>query len=248
MSRSSEKKRLDLILVDRGLVISRERAQALILAGDVLVDDTPCTKSGTAFPIDAEIRLRKPDHPYVSRGALKLERALEEFKLDVSGQVAMDIGASTGGFTQILLLRGAIKVFALDVGHNQMDWSIRSDARVVCLEKVNARSLEYSLIGQKVDIIVVDVSFISLRLVFPALIQFMHPRTELVTLIKPQFEAGRDEVGKGGIVQSEEVHTQVVKTVTEAARDLGLIRQSLINSPIKGTDGNREFLAHWRLV
>jgi len=242
------KKRLDVLLVERGLSMSRERAQAMILTGDVLVNDTPCTKSGTSFPENVAIRLRKPDHPYVSRGALKLERALDEFKIDVTGKVAMDIGASTGGFTQILLLRGAVKVFALDVGHNQMDWSIRTDPRVVCLEKINARSLEYPVIGQKVDTIVVDVSFISLRLIFPALIQFMKPETDLISLIKPQFEAGRSEVGKGGIVQSEEVYQNVIKTITETAQDLGLIRQSLINSPITGTDGNREFLAHWRLL
>lgn len=243
-----EKKRLDVLLVERGHVQSRERGQALILAGDVLVNDTPCTKSGTFFPENVAIRLRKADHPYVSRGALKLEKALQEFSISPSEKVALDIGASTGGFTQILLLGGATKVFALDVGHNQMDWAIRTDPKVVCIEKINARSLEYSVIGQKVDIIVVDVSFISLRMILPALIQFMHSETDLITLIKPQFEAGREEVGKGGIVHSEAVHDRVINSVTEAARDLGLIRRSLVNSPITGTDGNREFLAHWRLV
>lgn len=240
------KKRLDLILVERGLAQSRERAQSLILSGNVLVRDTPCTKAGTSFPEDVEIRLRQNDHPYVSRGALKLKKALEEFRISVAGKTGLDVGASTGGFTQILLLGGATRVYAVDVGHNQMDWSIRTDPRVVCFEKTNARSLEFSLIGQKVDIIVVDVSFISLDKIFPALIPFMHSQTDLVTLIKPQFEVGKSEVGKGGIVFSDEARQASILRLSESALGLGLKRLGLINSPITGTDGNTEYLAHWR--
>jgi len=243
---ANPKKRLDVILVERGLAQSRERAQSLILSGNVLVKDQPCTKAGTPFPGDVEIRLREKDHPYVSRGALKLKKALEEFRVAVDGKIGLDVGASTGGFTQILLLGGAVKVFAVDVGHNQMDWSIRSDPRVVCIEKTNARSLEFSLIGQKVDVIVVDVSFISLEKIFSALIAFMTEDTDLVTLVKPQFEVGREEVGKGGIVQSEAARDEVNERLSEFAGGLGLIRRGLIKSPITGTDGNIEYLAHWK--
>lgn len=242
------KKRLDVILVERGLAQSRERAQALILSGNVLVKDQPCTKAGTAFPDDIEIRLREKDHPYVSRGALKLKKAIEEFKVAVENRVGLDVGASTGGFTQILLEAGATRVFAVDVGHNQLDWSIRSDPRVISIEKTNARSLDFEIIGQKVDVIVVDVSFISLEKIFPALIPFMSPETDLITLIKPQFEVGREEVGKGGIVQSDSAREAATERLSEFAGGLGLKRLGLIKSPITGTDGNIEFLAHWKYV
>ena len=246
MAKGPGKKRIDVLLVERGLVQSRERAQALILAGKVLVEDVPCTKAGTAVAEDAAIRLREADHPYVSRGALKLKAALETFRIDVTGKIAADIGASTGGFTQILLEAGVARVFAIDVGTNQMDWKIRNDPRVECIEKVNARSLTAEVIRQKLDVAVVDVSFISLDKIFPSLFPFLEERGDVVSLIKPQFEVGRDDVGKGGIVTSEKARAESVERITEIAKSLGWERVGLIDSPITGTDGNIEYLAHWR--
>ncbi|MGZ3707470.1 MAG: TlyA family RNA methyltransferase, partial [Bdellovibrionota bacterium] len=184
------RKRLDVLLVEKGLAPSRERAQGLILSGNVLVNDTPLTKSGQAVDEDAAIRIRGQDHPYVSRGGLKLDAALKTFSIPVEGRIALDVGASTGGFTQVLLLHGATKVFAVDVGHNQLDWKIRQDPRVVVHEGVNVRYLDPGLIGRPVDLIVVDVSFISLDKIFPALVAVAQPETDWVTLIKPQFEVG----------------------------------------------------------
>jgi len=244
MSRS--KKRLDVLLVERGLAQSRERAQALILSGNVLVGDQPRTKSGESYPEDVVIRLREPDHPYVSRGALKLLKAIETFQIPTEGKVGLDVGASTGGFTEILLRGGASKVFAVDVGHNQLDWKIRSDPKVVAIEKINARSMPFEVISQTVDVIVVDVSFISLDKIFGSLLQFMTDATDLVTLIKPQFEVGRDEVGKGGIVTDRASAENAVQRLTDFAQGLGLRRLGLIKSPITGTDGNEEYLAHWK--
>jgi 23S rRNA (cytidine1920-2'-O)/16S rRNA (cytidine1409-2'-O)-methyltransferase len=242
------KKRIDVLLVERGLVQSRERAQALILAGKVLVADAPCTKAGSSFSEDVAIRLREADHPYVSRGALKLKAALEAFQIPVKGKTAVDIGASTGGFTEILLEAGAMRVIALDVGHNQMDWKIRNDPRVECIEKVNARYLTLEIIRQKVDVAVIDVSFISLDKIFPALFPVLAEGGDVVSLIKPQFEVGRDEVGKGGIVTSDSARKESVDRITEVAKGLGWERVGLIDSPITGTDGNIEYLAHWRRI
>lgn len=240
------KKRIDLLLVEKGLAPTRERAQSLILAGKVLVADQPVTKPGHAIAEDAEIRVKGEDHPYVSRGGLKLAGALDAFKIAVEGRTALDIGASTGGFTHVLLLRGAKQVFAVDVGHNQMDWSIRKDPRVVVHEKVNARHMEFGLIGQKVDLIVVDVSFISLEKIFPAAQAFAHPETDWITLIKPQFEVGKEKVGKGGIVTSEDDRQEAVRRLVRFGETLGLKPTGLIESPITGTQGNKEFLAHWK--
>ena len=243
---STPKKRLDVLLTELGLAPSRERAQGLILSGNVLVNDVPQTKAGLAVAENSVIRIRGQEHPYVSRGGIKLKAAIDYFSISVSGKTALDIGASTGGFTEVLLMEGAAKVFAVDVGHNQMDWKIRNDPRVVCFEKINARSIEFSLIGQKVDIIVADVSFISLEKIFPALIQFSTPETCWITLVKPQFEVGREKVGKGGIVTSEEDRADAVKRLTAFSETLGLMRQGLIDSPITGTNGNREYLAFWK--
>ena len=243
-----EKKRLDLLLFEKGLAPSRERAQGLIIAGKVLVNDVPVTKPGHAIAIDANIRVRGEDHPYVSRGGLKLQAALDQFKIPVQGRVGLDIGASTGGFTHVLLLREVEKVYAVDVGYNQLDLRIRRDPKVKVFEKVNARHLEFSLIGEKVDLIVVDVSFISLKKIIPSLIQFAKPSTDWVTLIKPQFEVGKDQVGKGGIVHSESARLAVINELSEFASSQGLIRCGLIDSPILGTEGNKEFLAHWKLT
>lgn len=241
------KKRIDVLLVERGLAPTRERAQSLVLAGKVLVGDVPITKSGHAVEESAEIRIKGEDHPYVSRGGLKLASALERFGVSARDRVALDIGASTGGFTHVLLLGGARKVFAVDVGHNQMDWAIRKDPRVVVHEKVNARHMEYELIGEKVDLIVVDVSFISLDKILPAALAFAHPETDWITLIKPQFEVGKDKVGKGGIVTSEEDRQEAVSRLVTFGETLGLRQLGLIESPITGTQGNKEFLAHWKL-
>lgn len=244
------KKRLDLLLVERGLVPSRQRAQSRILAGQVLVNDVPVDKAGQAVSVDAEIRLRGDDCPYVSRGGIKLATALEQFKIttsEISGRTALDVGASTGGFSHVLLLNGIAKIHAIDVGHNQLDWKIRQDPRVIVHEKLNARYLEFDKIGQQVDIIVIDVSFISLDKILPALLPFATSKTDWITLIKPQFEVGREKVGKGGIVTSEQDRTEVVERLTVFAESLGLKRLGLIESPIMGADGNKEFLAHWNL-
>jgi len=243
----AEKQRLDQLLVSRGIAPSRQRAQALIMSGQVLVEDVPVTKAGALVLVEAQIRVRQHDHPYVSRGALKLEAALREFSVSVDGRECLDVGASTGGFTEVLLLGGASKVLAVDAGHNQLHWKIRADPRVVSLEKTNARHLEFKTLGQKVDVIVMDVSFISIEKVLPALLQFSKPgETDWITLIKPQFEVGREKVGKGGIVFNPEDRLMAVGRVTEFANTIGLERLGLIDSPISGTDGNHEFLAHWK--
>jgi 23S rRNA (cytidine1920-2'-O)/16S rRNA (cytidine1409-2'-O)-methyltransferase len=245
------KSRLDQLLVDRGLAPSRERARALILAGDVSVDGRAATKAGMAIAADANVSLRTPDHPWVGRGGLKLVHALDTFGIDPRGMTALDIGASTGGFTDVLLQRGAVRVVALDVGHNQIDWKLRSDPRVVVLEGVNARYLtpdELPLEHRQFGIVTIDVSFISLRLVLPVVPPLLSPGAHVIALVKPQFEAGKDDVGKGGIVRDERIHARVVDEVTEAARQAGLLRRGLEPSPITGSEGNREFLLHFTTV
>lgn len=238
--------RLDALLVERGLAASRERARALILAGDVRVNGAPVTKAGTAVARDAEVTVATPDHPYVGRGGLKLAHALDAFAIPVAGRRALDIGASTGGFTDVLLQRGAARVVALDVGHGQLDWKIRSDARVDVIERVNARTLTArDLPGPAAfDIVTVDVSFISLRHILPVVPPLLGDAADVVALVKPQFEAGRSEVGKGGIVRDAAVQARVVEEVTAAADALGLRRAGLTDSPIAGMEGNREFLLH----
>ncbi len=237
-----------MLLVERGLAPSRERAQAMLLAGQVVVDDSPVTKSGTQVSREAEIRVRGEDHPYVSRGGIKLAAALDSFGIDPSGRVAADIGASTGGFTHVLLLRGAAKVHAIDVGHGQLDWRIRQDPRVVVYEGVNARALDPALLGEKVGLIVADVSFISLEKILPPTLGIAGENADWVTLIKPQFEVGREKVGKGGIVTSEADRQEAVSRLTAFAEKLGLARAGLIESPITGTQGNKELLAHWKRI
>ena len=243
------KRRLDIALVDRGLVASRERARALILAGDVKVNGQVATKAGTAVSDDAHIALAVPDHPYVGRGGVKLAHALDAFALDVRGRSALDIGASTGGFTDVLLQRGAARVVALDVGHGQLDWKLRSDPRVAVMERVNARALTASDVppgSHPFGIITVDVSFISLRHILPVIPPLLAPDGDVVALVKPQFESQRDEVGKGGIVRDDAVHRRVIDEVTAAADALALERRGLVDSPITGMEGNREFLAWFR--
>lgn len=242
----SAKKRIDLLLVERGLAPSRERAQALLLSGAVLVNEQKITKSGTTVAEDCEIRLLGADHGYVSRGALKLIAALDAWSVSIKDRVGLDVGASTGGFTQVLLERGARRVHAIDVGHNQLDWKIRSDARVVVKEGVNARYLTAEDLPESVDVIVIDVSFISLAKILPATLAFASADADWVTLIKPQFEAGREHIDKGGIVRSEEVRRRVVEEVKSAGESLGLRSVGLIESPITGSEGNIEYLMHWK--
>jgi 23S rRNA (cytidine1920-2'-O)/16S rRNA (cytidine1409-2'-O)-methyltransferase len=241
------KKRLDVLLVEMGLAPSRERAQALIMAGKVLVKDVPSTKPGVAVAPGTPIRVREPDHPFVSRGGLKLQKALAEFNVSPSGKVCLDVGASTGGFTHCLLLQGAEQVVALDVGENQMAWEVRSNPRVKALEKVNARHLQFEDLGQKFDIIVMDVSFISITKILVPLKQFSTENTDWIILVKPQFEVGKEQVGKGGIVRSQAAREEAVETVSQFAASIGLERMGLILSPIQGTDGNSEYLIHWKL-
>jgi len=242
--------RLDSLLVERGLAASRDRARALILAGEVRVNGQPATKAGSQVPNDAIVTLTARDHPYVGRGGLKLAHALDEFHIDVSGCAALDIGASTGGFTDVLLQRGAARVVALDVGHGQLDWKIRSDPRVVVLERVNARHLTPDQLPsdlRRFDIITIDVSFISLRHILPVVRPLLRPGAPVIALVKPQFEAGRAEVARGGIVHDYAVRARVVEEVVAAANALGLERRGLTDSPIAGMEGNREFLLHLRL-
>jgi 23S rRNA (cytidine1920-2'-O)/16S rRNA (cytidine1409-2'-O)-methyltransferase len=244
-----KKVRLDQLLVARGLAASRERARALILAGEVRVTGLPSPKAGTLVAEDAEVTLSVPDHPWVSRGGIKLAHALETFGIAVEGRLALDVGASTGGFTQVLLARGARHVVALDVGHGQLEWRLRQDPRVTVLERVNARTLAAEHLpvhARRFGVITIDVSFISLTLVLPPLCALAEPAGDLVALVKPQFEAGRDEVGRGGLVVDPAVHERVVRDVSAAAGRLGLRVMGATPSPITGVEGNREFFLHLR--
>jgi 23S rRNA (cytidine1920-2'-O)/16S rRNA (cytidine1409-2'-O)-methyltransferase len=239
--------RLDTLLVDRGLAASRDRARALILAGSVRVNGQPASKAGTSVPRDAELSIATPDHPYVGRGGLKLAHALDTFGIQVAGCSALDIGASTGGFTDVLLQRGASRVVALDVGHGQLDWKIRSDPRVDVIERKNARTLTLADLPPgraPFQIVTIDVSFISLRLILPVVPPLVDEAADVVALVKPQFEAGRAEVGKGGIVRDPLVHGRVLEEVAAAADALGLKRAGTTESPIAGMEGNREYLIH----
>jgi len=241
------KSRLDLVLVERGLSASRERARAMILAGQVRVNGEVVSKAGHPVTPDAEIALIEPDHPYVGRGGVKLAHALDAFGIDPLGRVALDVGASTGGFTDVLLRRGAARVVALDVGHGQLDWTLRNDPRVFVIERVNARTLTADQLppdARAFGIITIDVSFIGVRHVLPAVAPLLRPDGDAVVLVKPQFEAGRGEVGKGGLVHDEAVHARVIDEVTAAADALGLTRTAVTESPITGTEGNREFFLH----
>ena len=237
--------------MDRGLAASRERAQALILAGKVLVDDQKIEKAGAKSQTDCAIRLLGEDLKYVSRGGLKLERALEHWHIAVAGKVCLDVGASTGGFTDCLLQRGAARVIAVDTGYGQMDFKLRQNARVRLLEKTNARYLTREVLGETVDLIVMDVSFISATLVLPAVIGAAFPESpderrgrQIVVLVKPQFEAGREHVGKGGIVRDEAAQLAAVEKVRTAPVSLGAVQTDAIESPILGAEGNREFLLY----
>jgi 23S rRNA (cytidine1920-2'-O)/16S rRNA (cytidine1409-2'-O)-methyltransferase len=240
------KKRLDTVVVERELAATRERARALILAGQVKVDGQVISKAGAPVADASVVELVLPDHPYVGRGGVKLAHALDVFAIDVANRRALDIGASTGGFTDVLLQRGAASVVALDVGHGQLDWRIRNDRRVVVREGVNARALGTSDVPEPVDLVTIDVAFISLRHIFPALPAVITPAADIVALVKPQFEAGRAEVGKRGIVSDPAVHEAVIARVSEAAAAAGFERLAMTPSPIAGATGNREFFLHLR--
>jgi 23S rRNA (cytidine1920-2'-O)/16S rRNA (cytidine1409-2'-O)-methyltransferase len=237
------KKRLDVVLADRGLAPSRARAQALVLAGKVLVDGRPVTKAGAQIAPDASLELIEPDHPYVSRGALKLAAALDAFEISPADLDCLDVGASTGGFTDLLLGRGAGRVIALDVGRGQLDWRLRQDERVTVMEGANARALGPDDLPFAVDLVCVDVSFISLRLVVPPILAHLRPTGWLICLVKPQFEAGRDQVGSGGVVRDEDIRRRVIDETVAHLTRMGLELIGIEPSPIRGPKGNLEELA-----
>jgi 23S rRNA (cytidine1920-2'-O)/16S rRNA (cytidine1409-2'-O)-methyltransferase len=245
------KLRLDKLLVDRGLAASRERAQALILSGKVMVDEQKLEKAGAQVAEDCVIRLLGEDLKYVSRGGLKLERALDHWKIDVAGKTCLDVGASTGGFTDCLLQRGAARVIAVDTGYGQIDFRLRQNERVKLFENTNARYLTREVLGATVDLVVMDVSFISATLVLPAVVAAAFPESpqeregrKIIVLVKPQFEAGREFIGKGGIVHNESAQTAAVEKVRATLTGLGVAETDVIESPIRGAGGNREFLLY----
>lgn len=244
--RPQRPERIDKLLVERGLAESRTKAQALVMAGVVLVDEQRVAKPSDSVSSNAEIRIKGGDDPasrFVGRGGLKLETALREFEINVEGFTCLDVGASTGGFTDCLLQRGARGVIAIDVGHNQIDWRLRTDARVEVREGINARYLKPDDFQGKFPLAVMDVSFISATKIMPAIVPLLTETGLLIILIKPQFEVGRGEVGKGGIVRDPQEHARVIEEVNDAAKELGLRVRNVIESPIRGADGNLEFLA-----
>jgi 23S rRNA (cytidine1920-2'-O)/16S rRNA (cytidine1409-2'-O)-methyltransferase len=245
VSEKPKKERIDKLLVDRGLVSTRARAQAMILAGHILVDETPVTKAGEKISLESAIRLREPELKYVSRGALKLKGAIEHFGLTAKDKVGLDIGASTGGFTEILLEYGAQKVYAIDVGTNQLAWKIRNDPRVISRENCNARYLEPKDFDVRPNFLVMDVSFISIKLVLPAISGLLESASPCVVLFKPQFELGREWIGEGGIVKDQAHAKTVLAETIEWAKAHHFENAEVIDSPIQGTDGNHEYLIYW---
>ena len=241
-----ERLRADVAVFEQGLAPSRERARALILAGQILCGDRPVEKAGEILPPAAMLRLRGEPLPYVSRGGLKLAHAIDTFGVDIAGRVAIDVGASTGGFTDCLLQRGAARVYCVDVGHGQLDWKLASDARVVVIDRTNIRHMPPERIPEPCTLAVVDVSFISLRLVLPTLPALLAPGAPVLALVKPQFEVGKGKVGKGGIVRDEADRRQAVTDVAAAAQGLGFAVLGETTSPITGGKGNVEFLLHLR--
>jgi 23S rRNA (cytidine1920-2'-O)/16S rRNA (cytidine1409-2'-O)-methyltransferase len=238
----SAKKRLDLVLIDRNLVSSRQRARALIMAGKVFVDNQRIEKPGVGIVPDAVIEIKGEDLAFVSRGGLKLQAALDSLLFSVDGLVCLDVGASTGGFTDCLLQRGARHVFAVDVGYGQLAWSLRQDARVTLIERTNIRYMPKDKLGRLVDLVTIDVSFISLRIVVPAVLPFIKPDGRILALIKPQFEAGKGKVAKGGVVKDAHVRAEIIKDLTVFFHQLGLDCGPVIPSPILGPKGNQEYI------
>ncbi len=242
-----KRERLDLLLVERQLVVSREDGRRRILAGEVLVNDQRVTKAGNLIDAGAEIRLKQTS-PYVSRGGFKLEKALSEFAVQVRNQTVLDVGASTGGFTDCLLAHGAAQVFAVDVGYGQLDWQLRNDPRVWVFEKTNIRYFEINRLPRAVDLATIDVSFISLKLVLPQVKTLLVEFGDVIALIKPQFEVGKGKVGKGGVVRSADEHTRVIDEIKTTAVQLGFNVLGVTESPLLGPKGNKEFLIHLRLI
>lgn len=242
------KERLDVLLVSRGLAETRSKAQAIIMSGEVYVGGQKADKPGMSYEDTVEIEVRGHACPYVSRGGLKLEKALRDFGVDPTGYVCSDSGASTGGFTDCLLQQGAAKVFAIDVGYGQLAWKIRQDPRVVCMERTNIRYVTPEDLGEPLDLSVVDVSFISLKIVLPAIQKLLKPTGQVLCLIKPQFEAGKEKVGKKGVVRDPAVHLEVLEHFVALARELGFTIRNLTFSPVKGPEGNIEFLGHLSMV
>jgi 23S rRNA (cytidine1920-2'-O)/16S rRNA (cytidine1409-2'-O)-methyltransferase len=238
----TDKKRLDIALVDKGLAASRPRAKALIMAGKVLVDGQLIDKPGTTVPVDASISLKGEDLPYVSRGGLKLAAAINALSLQLKDWVCLDVGASTGGFTDCLLQHGARRVYAVDVGYGQLAWQLRQDPRVVCMERTNIRHLPPDRLQEPVDLVTIDTSFISLRIVVPAVKPFLKPNGRILALIKPQFEVGKGHVGKGGVVRDPRQRDAVIQELIDYFRDIGLTCGPVIPSPIRGPKGNQEFI------
>ncbi len=241
------KKRLDVLLVEQGYADNRTKAQAIIMSGNVYVQGQKADKPGTSYEETVEIEVRGATCPYVSRGGLKLEKALRDFGIQPVGYVCSDSGASTGGFTDCLLQQGASKVFAIDVGYGQLDWKIRSDPRVVVMERTNVRYVTPEDLGEPLDLSVIDVSFISLKIVLPAIKTFLKSTGQVVCLIKPQFEAGKDKVGKKGVVREPETHKEVLDNFVALTKELDFTILGLTFSPVKGPEGNIEFLAHLTL-
>ena len=238
------KERLDVLLVKRNLAESREKAKAVIMSGIVYVDGQKEDKAGASFEDSVNIEVRGNTLPYVGRGGLKLEKAVKSFHISLEGKVCMDVGASTGGFTDCMLQNGAVKVYAIDVGHGQLDWKLRNDPRVVCMEKTNIRYVTPEDIEDKPDFSSIDVSFISLTKVLPPVYKLLREQGQIVCLIKPQFEAGREKVGKKGVVRDPEVHREVIKKITDFASETGFALRNLEYSPIKGPEGNIEYLLY----
>ena len=242
-----EKERLDVFLVDKGLYESRARAQAAIMAGQILVNQQKIDKPGTQIKIDADIRILGNKLPYVSRGGLKLEKALKTFAVSLQDKIMADLGASTGGFTDCALQNGAVKVYAVDVGYGQLAWSLRNDERVVNMERTNVRFMEENTLEDKIDVATIDVAFISLEKILPATKKLLAANGEVIALVKPQFEAGKENVGKKGVVRDAKIHADVIKRILLVARELGFIPAGLDYSPIKGPEGNREYLLYLKL-
>lgn len=238
------KERLDVLLVNRGLAPSREKAKAVIMSGEVYVENQKEDKAGSMFDPSVQIEVRGHALPYVSRGGLKLEKAMASFPITLTGCTCMDVGASTGGFTDCMLQNGAVRVYAVDVGHGQLDWKLRNDDRVVCMEKTNIRYVLPEMIPEQMDFISIDVSFISLTKVLGPVKALLKPEGQLVCLIKPQFEAGREKVGKKGVVRERSVHLEVIEKVVAFASEIGFVPLDLSYSPIKGPEGNIEYLLY----
>ncbi len=238
----ARKKRLDVLVVEQGLAKSRDSARTLIMTGDILVNNQPVDKPGASIPEDARIISRRPDMPYVSRGGLKLAHGLKEFKLDVRGFACLDVGASSGGFTDCLLQAGAAHVYAVDVGYGQLDWRLRGDRRVTVMERTNIRYVSPDMLPVCFDLITIDVSFISLKIVVPAVKPFLKPEGRILALVKPQFEVGKGQVGKGGVVRDKGLHEKVIRELSLFFETAGLCSAKYVPSPITGPKGNREFL------